>query len=225
MLKQVFAKIIESGLTLKCSKCNFGSDHIIFLGHLVSQQGIGPDPKKLEAFLAMPPTKDASGVRRILEAFGYYRKFILQFSSIAEPLIKLTRKNVVFEWGLDQQKAFQGLKDALAANETLAHINTTDPVVLKTDASITGVAGVLLQQQEGQWRLITCVSRALTLAEKNYSPIELEALAIVYSLSKLRHFLLGRHFKILTDHCALCVLNRKSPQNARVARWALDLSE
>lgn len=61
--------------------------------------------------------------------------------------------------------------------------------------------------------------------KKNYSPIELEALAIIHSLSKLRHILLGRRFKVLTDHCALCVLNRRSPQNARVARWAIALSE
>ena len=88
------------------------------------------------------------------------------------------------------------IESALEQSETLVHINSKDPVILKTDASVIGIAGILLQQQNNQWPLVTCLSRSLTPAERNYSPIESEGLAIIHALSKLRHFLLGRKFKI-----------------------------
>lgn len=95
----------------------------------------------------------------------------------------------------------------------------------KTDASLIGIAGLLLQEQEGEYKTVSCVSHHLKPAEKNYSPMEIEALAVVYSLSKFRHFLLGRHFKIKTHHSALKVLNSRNTRNARLERWALALSE
>lgn len=95
----------------------------------------------------------------------------------------------------------------------------------KTDASLVGVAGLLLQEQNKQCKIVSCVSRHLKPAEKNYSPMEIEALGVIYSVSKFRHFLLGRHFKIVTDHIALKVLNSRNTRNARVERWALPLSE
>ena len=101
---------------------------------------------------------------------------------------------------------------------------------MKTDASIIGVAGMLLQQQDGEWRLIATTSHQLKPAERNYAVFELEALAIVHSCAKFRHFLLNRSFKILTDHCALCALNKKVVKNARVercwsssSRWSTDV--
>jgi len=224
-LEAVLRKIIHAGLRLKPSKCKFGDDHIIFLRHLLTRTGIRPDPEKLLTFTALPAPTDASGVKRVLGAFGYYQSFIKNFAALVDPLVQSTRKGVAFRWGPAEQSALDAMKAALNASVTLVHINATDPVVLITDASIVGIAGILLQLQEMYWRLITCVSRCLTKAEKNYSPIELEGLAIVYSLSKLRHSLLGRKFKIYTNHCALCVLNHKSTQNARVARCAIALSE
>lgn len=82
-----------------------------------------------------------------------------------------------------------------------------------------------MQRQSSDWRIISCCSRSTDNAEKNYSVTELEALAIVYSTDKFRNYLLGRHFTILTDHCALCALNLKKPKNARLTRWKWDLQE
>lgn len=107
----------------------------------------------------------------------------------------------------------------------LSHYNYKDPVVLKTDASRLGIAGILLQQQEGEWRLITCCSRKLDNAEKNYGASELEGLAVIHSVTKLRNYLLGVRFTILTDHCALCAMKKKNINNARLHRWTIILSE
>lgn len=97
--------------------------------------------------------------------------------------------------------------------------------MVKTDASKNGITGILLQQQNGEWRIIECCSRQLTPSERNYAITELEGLAVVYSVTKFRHYLLGRKFQILTDHCSLCVLKSKMPQSSRLRRWALVLSE
>lgn len=97
--------------------------------------------------------------------------------------------------------------------------------MLKTDASLVGLAGILMQRQADEWRIISCCCRSTDNDEKNYSITELEALAIVYSTDKFRNYLLGRHFTILTDHCALCALNLKKPKNARLTRWKWALQE
>jgi hypothetical protein len=97
--------------------------------------------------------------------------------------------------------------------------------MLKTDASKIGVAGLMLQQQKGDWKLVTCCSRKLTKYEENYGITHLEGLAIIYSVKKLRNYLLGKPFDVIVDHCALCVLNKNTPLNDRLRRWAIVLSE
>ena len=84
---------------------------------------------------------------------------------------------------------------------------------------------MLLQSHNGDWKLICCTSRSLSLAEKQYGITELEGVAIVFAVQKFRPYLLGRHFLILTDHCALCALKSKMLQQPRLRRWALVLSE
>lgn len=225
LLEKVFQIVIKSKLKLKGSKCYFATSETVFLGHRINRLGIQQDPSKTIAMQKLPEPKNVKDIQRTLGAFGYYRRFVHNFSTIAEPLIRLTRKGQAFYWGEEQRLAFRTLKEQLLKNVTLAHLNANDPVVLKTDASTVGIAGMLLQRHEGEWRIVSCISRRLTPAESNYTTTEVEALAIVYSLQKLRPYLLGRKFKILTDHCALCSMKKKVPNSPRVRRWALLLSE
>lgn len=175
--------------------------------------------------MALPRPFDVKGVRRLLGMFGYYRKFIPNFSSIAEPISRLTRQSIKFDWNIEQERALAKLKDALKEDVLLYHYNHNDPLMLKTDASKSGVAGMLYQSQGGEWRLIACCSRRVSKAEENYGISDLEGLAIVYSLNKLRPYVLGKKVKLLTDHCALCILKRGKPNSARLNRWAILLSE
>lgn len=84
---------------------------------------------------------------------------------------------------------------------------------------------MLLQKQQDDWKLVTCCSRRLSTSEANYGITDLEGLAVVYTVTKLRPYLLGKKFQILVDHCALCVLNKRTPNSARLRRWAIVLSE
>lgn len=225
MLAQVFNLLIKANLKLKPSKCVFGAPHVIFLGHKLSQQGIEPDPEKVKAIKELPNPTSCDDVRRILGLLGYYRRMVPRFAEISAPLTFLLRKNAQFIWGDEQQLAFDDIKRTLIANPILANFNNHDPIALKTDASRKGIAGLILQRQDDEWRIITCASRRVNQHEENYGVSELEALAIVYAVNKFRNYLLGKHFTIMTDHCPLCALKLKNPSSARLRRWALVLSE
>jgi transposase InsO family protein/transposase-like protein len=225
LLDNVLKIVIKHNLKLKGSKCAFGLSEITFLGHKVSTVGIMQDPDKLRAFTDLPRPQNVSEVRRVLGAFGYYRRFVYNYSAIAAPIIQLTKNETQFVWGPEQDYAFKKLKEELMKNATLSHFNTNDPTMLKTDACREGIAGMLLQQRDGDWKLVSCVSRRLNDAERNYGITELEGLAIVYSVQKFRCYLLGREFVIVTDHCALCSLGKKISQNSRLRRWSIVLSE
>lgn len=155
---------------------------------------------------------------RIHGHLNYYPRLILNFAILAEPISKLLRKNEEFSWSQEQDDAYKKLQAALCSNPVVATFNNDDPVTLKTDASMIAIAGILTQCQVGEWRIVSCCSRNTNDAEKNYGVSELEGLAMVYSVTKFRNYLLGRKFKIYTDHCALCSLKIKTSKSPKLQR-------
>lgn len=227
LLNKILKIVEDSGLTLKPSKCLLGAKQITFLGHEISADGIKQDRNKLAAIKAMKPPKDLNELRRFLGLCSYYRKFVRGFSLIASPLLELTKKSVNYNWGTEQQKAFRSLIKELSKDATLKKFDHKAETCVKTDASRSGVAGILLQKElpTSDWRIVACCSRRLSSSETNYSITDLEGLAIVYTLDRFRHYLIGIRFTILTDHCALCILNQKEPRSQRLHRWAITLAE
>ena len=225
ILSKLFKLVIEANLKIKAEKCVFGAQQITFLGHEVSIQGIKQEPAKLKAMTEMPRPRDVPELKRALGMFSYYRKFVPQFAIVAEPLTRLTRKKHKFEWGDEQDNAFKEIISQLKKNSTLAHFDPKKATLLKTDASRKGVAGIILQRHEEDWKIISCCSRRLTSSEENYGITDLEGLAVIWSIQKFRPYLLGIRFQVLVDHCALCVLNNRTPTSPRLKRWAIILSE
>lgn len=198
MLEQVFSLLIKSNLKLKPSKCVFGTSQVTFLGHLIDVSGIRADPTKVKAITEMPRPKSIDEIRRVHGLLNYYRRLVPNFAQLAQPFTKMLKKNSVFRWEKEQDDAFKSIKSALTSQPVLAHFNHYDPIALKTDASKIGLAGILMQRQGEEWRLISCCSRNTSNCEKNYGISDLEGLAIVYSIDKFRNYLLGRHFSIIT---------------------------
>lgn len=227
LLDRVLEIIEHNNLTLKSSKCVLGARKVTFLGHEISHEGIRQDQNKLKAILKLPEPVNAQQVKQTLGLCSYYRKFVPGFALIAAPLIELTRKNVAFEWTEERKDAFRKLIQELGKNATLTTFRHTAPTIVKTDASRKGIAGILLQKHNDldDWRIVACCSRRLSASEQNYAITDLEGLAVVYTLQKFRNYLLGKKFDLLTDHCALCILNQKQPKSPRLLRWALILSE
>ena len=218
-LDTVFTRLKEAGLKLKPSKCYLFQKEVVYLGHIVGSAGIATDPSKIAVIETWPTPQDVSDIRSGLGLFGYYRKFIKDYSKIARPLTRLTGKGVPFVWGEEEQLAWDTLKQKLVESPILAYPDPTAQFILDTDASGYGIGAVLSQVQGGKERVIAYGSRTLTKEEQRYCVTRRELLAVVYFLKYYRHYLYGRHFLIRTDHGALRYLvNFKDPQG-QLARW------
>nr|KAG5690992.1 hypothetical protein BaRGS_007339 [Batillaria attramentaria] len=162
---------------------------------------------------------------------GFYGKFIPNLATMAEPLYRLTKKANPWKWGEEEQAAFEQLKNVLSSNQVLVHFDPDKPVGLACDASNVGIGAVLFHRYpDGSERPIANVSKTLTAAERNYSQIHKEALAIIYGLRKFYQYLYGRQFILVTDHKPLTALfgpKKGTPLLAanRLARWALWLNQ
>jgi len=154
---------------------------VIYLGHIITEDGIRPDPSKLHAVKNFPTPKKVKGVQSFLGLAGYYRKFIENFSKIAKPL-RLTKKGEKFNWTAEQQNSFQLLKEKLTTAPVLSYPNFQREFLVTTDASDYAVGAVLSQGPVGQDRPIAYASRILCKAEQNYNTTEKELLAIVWAV-------------------------------------------
>lgn len=222
-LEEVFQRLISSGLRLKPSKCHFCVDTVHYLGHVVSAKGISPDPKKVEKLHAYPVPRSVQEVRRFLGFAGYYRRFVKNFSLIAEPLFTLLKEDVQFHWNKEQERAFRHIIESISRDAILSHPNFNLPFIVDADASGTGIGGVLSQRIDNKERPIAFISRQLSVAEQKWHIRDKEAYSIIWALESFRHFLLGSKFSVRSDHASLqWLLNAKK---GRHGRWALLLME
>ncbi|UYV78935.1 hypothetical protein LAZ67_17000317, partial [Cordylochernes scorpioides] len=215
----------EANLKLNNKKCQFAFEELEILGHITNQHGIKPAEQNIKAIRDFPRPKKIKEVQSFLGMCSYYRKFIKGFSKIADPLTSLIKKNVPFTWTENQEKAFQTLKVALINPPILGHFDPNAITYIHTDASNIGLGATLVQKFGDKEKVISYLSRTLSKPEQNYSTTEKECLAVVWSMSKLRPYLYGRHFKIVTDHHALCWLKNLKDPTGRLARWALKIQE
>ena len=224
-LSTVLQRFRSQNLRVKASKCSFGCDNVVYLGHSVSKYGIHTDPSKIKAIQDLAPPSTLEELRSFLGLAGYYRRFIPRFATIASPLTALTNKGVQFVWTEHTESAFQHLKTCLCSAPILAYPNFDKPFILQTDASDVGLGAVLTQlDKSGHERVISYASKTLTDRERNYTAMEKEALAVVFATGHFRVYLLGRKFQLMTDNRALKWLHTIQPKG-RIARWIMDLQE
>nr|XP_039266275.1 uncharacterized protein K02A2.6-like [Styela clava] len=229
-LDKLLYRLNSFGVKLKRSKCCFLQPSVEYFAFIVNAEGIHPSPKKIEAIMEIPSPENVKELQSFLGIVNYYRKFIPAMSTIVDPFNKLLKKGMKWNWNNDCKKAFVKLKDILVSSEVLVHYDPEKPLVLATDASSVGIGAVISHiLPNGAEKPIAYASRTLTSAEKNYSQIEKEALAIVYGVRKFHVYLYGRNFKLLTDHQPLTML--LSPKRGipvltatRLQRWAIKLS-
>jgi len=224
-LTGVFTRLQEANLCVQLSKCNFLVDQVKYLGHVIDRTGVRPDPGKLSAVNSFPKPTTVRDVRAFLGLAGYYRRHVKGFSTIGKPLFDLTKQGVDFIWTPGCQSAFDRLKMALTTAPVLAFPDFRKPFILATDASTHALGAVLSQEIDGREHPVAYASRTLQPAEKNYTTTELELLSLVWSTKHFRCYLLGREFKVVTDHAALkWLLSLKDP-SSRLTRWTIRLSE
>ncbi|UYV61908.1 K02A2.6-like [Cordylochernes scorpioides] len=229
ILEMIFDKLKELNFTLNKEKCLFLKKDICFLGHIINEDGVRPDSKKLEALERCKKPFDKTSLKSFLGMLSFYSKYIPNMSTLAGPLYQLLKKDNRWKWSSQCEKAFLNLKLTLLNSQALIHYSMKLPLTLTCDASAYGISGVLCHIVEGEEKPITFVSRTLSSAEVKYSQTEKEALAIVFATSKLRQYLFGRKFVLKSDHKDLTTVfgNKRllPPLFAnRLHRWALELS-
>lgn len=218
-LEEVFKRLSEAGLKMKPSKCQLFKSEVLFLGHVVSQDGICPNPKTIESVMSWKEPCSVKEIQSFLGLCSYYRQYIANFSHIAAPMTKLTRKNVKFIWDASCQNAFELLKEKLCTSPILAYPKPGLKYLLDTDASDLGIGAVLSQVQDGKERVIAYASKRLTLQQEKYSVTRRELLAVVTFINHFRHYLLGQKFLLRTDHGSLRWLFDFKDPRGQVARW------
>ncbi|KAL0880304.1 hypothetical protein ABMA27_002756 [Loxostege sticticalis] len=229
-LRQILGRLKEMGLTVKLEKCSFLQKSVNYLGFVIDENGLHPDHKKVEAISNAPLPGDATQLRSFLGLLNYYGKFIPKLSIILQPLHELLKKGVNWNWSTECNKAFNEAKQALTCDRVLAHYEEGRPLVLSVDSSAYGLGAVLAHRYpDGSERPVSCVSRTLNEAERNYSQIDKEALAIFYGITRHHQYLFGRKFELRTDHKPLSYIFGSKvgiPQTAasRLQRWAARLA-
>ncbi|GJS57785.1 hypothetical protein Tco_0652569 [Tanacetum coccineum] len=220
-LKELSDKVQREELYAKFSKCEFWINTVKFLGHVIDSSGIHVDPAKIETVKNWASPTTPSEIRQFLGLAGYYRRFIEGFSKIAKPMTELTQKDRKFDWGEEQETAFQLLKQKLCAAPILALPEGSDDFVVYCDASIKGLGAVLMQRM----KVIAYASRQLKIHEKNYTTHDLELGAVVFALKIWRHYLYGTKCVVFTDHKSLQHILDQKDLNMRQRRWIELLSD
>ena len=217
-LHQVLSRLKEANLKLSPAKCKLFRHEVEYLGHIVSQHGVGTDPKKTKAIREWPTPRNAKEVRSFVGLCSYYRRFVRGFADIARPLHKLVELDE-FCWSGECDEAFNTLKKALTSPPILAYPVDVGLFILDTDASGQGLGAVLSQVQDDGERAIAYYSRALSRAEQQYCVTRRELLAVVESVKHFHHYLYGRHIVIRTDHGSLKWLMRFKNPEGQIWRW------
>nr|GEZ43286.1 putative reverse transcriptase domain-containing protein [Tanacetum cinerariifolium] len=196
-LRIILGLLQKEKLYAKFSKCEFWLDSVKFLSHVINSQGVHVDPAKVEAIKNWTAPKTPTEVRQFLGLAGYYRRFIEGLSLIAKPLTKLTQKNKSYEWGEEEEEAFQLLKDKLCSAPILALPEGSEDFVVYCDASLKGYGAVLMQREK----------------------------VIAYASRLWRHYLYGVKCMVFTDHKSLQYILDQKELNMRQRRWIELLSD
>ena len=223
-------RLAEKNLRINVQKCRFFLERIEYCGHEIDKDGLHKTNAKIEAVQNAPRPQDVSSVRGFLGLVNYYHRFLPNLSSVLHLLNKLLEKDHKWEWSHECEDAFKEAKRLVTSEQVLAHYDPDLPVRVACDASPCGLGAVLSHvMADGSEKLVAFASRTLNRAERNYSQIDKEALALVWGIRKFNHYLYGRRFTLVIDHQPLTAIFHPEKgipamTAARVQRYALQLA-
>ena len=228
-LVKVLTLIREHGLGLNKKKCIFDMSSVDFLGFHVENGTVKPSPDRLQSLIDFPLPGDKKALQRYIGMATYFSKYVQHFSDLIKPVLDLknslnqnagTNPSIDY-WPTAAKAAFSEIKTELL-NSVLVVPSPDEELVLRTDASDTCIAAVL---QTSSGRPVSFLSRVLTDTEQRYDIVEKEALAVYWGIVRSRMFLLGRRFKVISDHRPIQFLYNSDKVSPKVLRWRLALQE
>ncbi|XP_046408442.1 uncharacterized protein K02A2.6-like [Ischnura elegans] len=226
-LEAVLRRLQEAGITLNYNKCKWRVNKCRFLGHVISaEEGLLPDPEKIEAIREMERPKTTEAVQRFLGMVHYHLKFLDHLADMTQPLRELLSCKGKLPWTEVHDKAFAAIKKRLTEAPALGIYDPNRKCRVSADSSSYGLGAVLEQNQNGVWKAVSFASRSLTDTEQRYAQIEKEALALTWACEKFTSYIQGSHFILRTDHKPLVPLLSTKPLSdlsARLQRFRMRL--
>ena len=224
-LRRVFERSRKFKLRMNPLKCAFGVSAGKFLGFVVHRKGIDVDPAKVKAIQSMPTPMNQKQLKSLLGKVSYIRRFIPALGEIIVPFQVLLKKGISFEWGEQQQEAFDKIKRILTSPATMTMPLKDQPMMLYLTSTPHSIGALLVQEVEEQERPVYYLSRCLHGSELNYSPMEKHCLALVFTTQKLRHYFLAHKLLVVTKSDPIKYLLSRPALSGRIAKWLLLLGE
>ncbi|GBG71810.1 hypothetical protein CBR_g9219 [Chara braunii] len=219
-LRLFLGKLREGNFKLNPKKSEFAKPEVLYLGHIVNEEELRPEAKKISAIRDWPQPKSITELRSFLGLASYYRKFVRNFSFVVAPMIRLLKKGTIWLWDNDYESSMKKLKYALTHYPVLKIADPSLPFIVTTDASQYGI-GAVLQQDDGKgYRPIEFMSARLPTQKVADSTYERELYALVYALKSWKHYLLGRHFTVYSDHSTLKWIKTQPRLSDKLVRWS-----
>lgn len=228
-LLSIFSRFSEYGLLLNASKCKLFVSKGVFLGFVISEEGISADPEKVSAIRNRPMPTTTTEIRGFVSAAGYLRKLISNFSKLSGPLTDLSvgQKNQPIKLTLEAVKSWEAIKEAMSTAPIVKKFNWRLPIIVETDASQKFVGAALLQPhthtnpgiQNSILHPVAYFSQKLNETQQRYSAQERELLGILMALRHWRHWVEGGNVTVITDHESLRTIQTKVEQPARIIRF------
>lgn len=207
-------------LEIRLYKAFFCQKELVYLGHIITEDGYAPNPENVEKMVSFPSPKNLKETQKALGMVNFCRRFVPQFSKIAAPLRALTRKDNSFKWTKEAENALRSLIDRIVQAPILRFpiLDGTVPFILTTDASSIAIAAAPSQVQNDQEHPIAFFSRSLNDTENKWGSTEIELAAIVAGVNHFRMFLLGQQFTIYTDNSACLEILKKPKLSPKLQR-------
>jgi hypothetical protein len=218
-LRLMLDKCRQCQIAMNLKKCIFLSPFGVFLGHIVCKQGLLVDPSKIAIIVDLPPPTSIRQLCTTLGHIGYYRKFIKGYAQITAPMEKLLKKENKFRWTEECQQSFDTLKKKMVTAPILFFPNWSKEFHVHVNASFVAIGVGDIDHP------IAFARRKLSTAELNYTTTKREGLVMVYALQKFRHYLLGGHFNMFTDHSAVKYLVNNPVLGERICIWLILFQE
>ena len=221
----VLNRLKESGFKVNLKKCKFRMLKVECLGHVISGEGITPNPGKVKDIQEKRRPRSVKDVRSFMGMVSYYRRFVKDFAKISRPLTELTKKDVRWKWSEECEEAYRRLIDEVTHAPILVYPDYEKTFYVTTDASGDGIGAVLSQKHEGRHRPIAYYSRGLIGAERRYPVYELEGLAIKSALQKFKFYILGYKVIVRTDNQPVLYLLKSKECQGRVGKYMASIME
>ncbi|KAG0439770.1 Retrovirus-related Pol polyprotein from transposon 17.6 [Dictyocoela muelleri] len=215
-LKLILDRLDEFGLKENRDKRIERKQEISFLGYEISLNQVRPTQTRIQGILDYKIPKTRKELQRFIGMINYDRLFVKGLSIELKPFYKLVQKDQKFIWGENETKIFNSVKSKWCGELNLRIPDMNKKFTLETDASDCGLGAVLIQENVP----VAYLSRVLSKSEMKYGITEKETLAALWAMEKLKYYLMGNKFTLITDHKAIEHLKSKIEfGSSRIQRW------